>query len=343
MSENNNYYFESMPNNKGKTIPLIICIILMLFLMWLSYYKFFIYDKKGNNSGEIVGNNTNNSNKEKENKENIKEEINEEDNAVDIKKDNEEKIEDKEISDDKKDNKGSYKEIDYEIKEEKNGTLVWNYLYINDKKIGDVRAEKLEIEQYKDVLIVELIDPGPSGGHLIVTGDGKVTYFNSDLLKLEKGWVASYRESYKIDGDNIYLKEIVQFSQGHFDAECRIEDTSLLSSFEIKYEYLGNGKFSNGEMVNKKTIKDNYNGKCNHISIFTDIYTDKLCTRNNDKITCYDKTTYDKAKEKLIEIFGKNNCDSNKTKYWDMRCELDDNYCSLENNGEISCYTHYNL
>lgn len=228
-----------------------------------------------------------------------------------------------------------YSKINYEIKKEKDGEMTWKYLYVNGKKIKDTRAEELKIEQYKDVLIVELSNPGPSILTVIVDKNGKVTNLDYEL-KVEKGWVPKL-SSYRIEGNSIYVSWPIQYSQGHFDAECRIEDTSLLSSYEVKYEYMGNGKISDGEVVNKKTISDLYKNKCDKFIVFSDILTGKLCTRSNDKIKCYSDTQYNNLKDRLNEIFTEANCKNEDDAYY---CELNDNYCRLNNDG-VYCYTNY--
>ena len=130
----------------------------------------------------------------------------------------------------------------------------------------------------------------------------------------------------------------VQFSQSHTDAECRISDTSLISEYEIKYEYLGNGKISSGEIVNKKTIKDLYENSCSEVIVFKDIITDKLCSRKNNKIECYLDNTYVEVKNKLFEFYGESNC--NNKEYVNetvLHCQLGNKYCELKSNGDFWC------
>lgn len=128
-----------------------------------------------------------------------------------------------------------------------------------------------------------------------------------------------------------------------FDSECRQEDTSHTYSYEVKYEYLGSGKFSNVIVVNKKSIADL---DCSKISVFSNSEGNKLCTRNNNIVECYNYTSYSNMKSKMIELFGESNC-TNKGDSLGVEsyhCMKNKDYCDLrtDENG-IYCYTEYDI
>ena len=234
-------------------------------------------------------------------------------------------------------NQNGYEKINYEIKKEKDEEVTYEYLYVNGKKVEDMKyMNNVEVKQFKDILLVGWIGPGPSAGLSAVDNGGNVTNLNK-IIKLDKGWTIGSNK-YVIDNDIILVKHRIAFSQAFAYPECKTEDMSLLDSYEVKYEYLGNGKFSSGEVVNKKTIEDNYANKCNDFTIFKDIFTEKLCSRNNGKITCYSITGYENIKNKLFELYGENNCKDKKySNSTVLRCQISDKYCELSNDGYLHC------
>ena len=324
-NSNNNY--EPPKSNNGVKVLLVVLIILVLCLIGLTAYKMLVFDKKNDNKKDnnVVkkddNRQSNNAIEKNDNKHS--------NNAIEKNTNNNNEV------------KEDYDKINYEIKEELNvDGYSFKYLYVNDKKIEETETvESVKVEQYRDVLIVEVFYIDGNKRHLLVGNDGKVTELKDDWLKLERGW--NNAESYRLENNNIYVKVRVQFSQGYLDAECRIADTSLISEYEVKYEYLGNGKISSGEVVNKKTIKDLYENSCNDVILFFD--SGKWCTRKNNKIECYldsiyENGSYEDKKSKLIELYGESNCRNKKyVNETTFHCQIGNKYCELENNGDIQC------
>ncbi len=149
-----------------------------------------------------------------------------------------------------------YDKISYEIKEEEGSKK----LRINNKDLsfGYPLIEELKVEQFKDLLIVKVGGPGPSSDVYAVDKDGNVIKFDY-RDKERNGELFSYGpEGYRIFGDSIFVIEERQYGNGYIDWYCHYSDTSAIANYEVRYDYLGNGKFSAGEVVNEKPISEVY-------------------------------------------------------------------------------------
>lgn len=303
---NNNY--KPPRNNKSNKILLIVLIIIIIFLVGLTIYKLAIFDKK--NDTPIIN---------EDNKNEIKDNDKEEDKETENKDDNNNNKADEPIqNDDKKEPRveviktGEVDGVKYEIKDEPDryggGSL---YLYVNGVEVPGIGAKwEIEVENFKDMLLVKSTYPGPGIRIDAVNKNGEVTSLNYRRQDISAGSVSLSGSSYRIDENTIYVKELVQFSNGIFFAECQIGDTDLLASYEVKYEYLGNGKLGSGVVVNEKNIGEDLNEYCSEkgITIFEDMYNHKLCQRKNNTVKCFDTNDYESTKQKMIEMFGKENC-----------------------------------
>ena len=165
-------------------------------------------------------------------------------------------------NDNKKDNNvvenkvKEYEKINYEIKNEEETKK----LYVNDKSV-DLEyplIEDIKVEQLDDVLIVSVLGPGPSRDVYAVDKDSKVIKFDY-RNKSKDSELFSYGPSgFRIENKVLYIKDSKQYGNGYVDWYCKYNDKNAVIDYEIKYDYLGNGKFSNGTIVNEKSISEVY-------------------------------------------------------------------------------------
>ncbi len=239
-------YYKQENNNIGAKILLVIII---LFLICLTCYKFFIYDKK-----KIQIDNT------------------------DI---------------------TSYDKISYEEKEE-NGS---KKLYIGKKNVdfGYPLIEELKVEQYKDILIAKVTGPGPSRDIYAIDIDGNITKFDySDDKKSDL--YSNGPSGYRIDKDFIIIEVSKQYGNGYVDWYCHYNNKKAISNYEVQYEYLGNNKFSNGKVINEKTIEKVYIEelkKCGSKEVAEKL-EDNLYTKYLNKLSDELESKYDNTKKEYI-------------------------------------------
>lgn len=191
-------------------------------------------------------------------------------------KENKDKLPNYEVVFEKVDNGYKYKSIkkieknkvNYEIRSEVDSSTgdKWYYLYLNNKKVNDIKAYdelgKIEVKEFNDLLIVDEQNPGPSRRLLVVDKNGntceidyKVSTYNQEFI--------NHIDSYKIDGNNLYIKVNRQWGTGYIDWYCLYEDKNEVAEYEVKHEYV-NGKLENKQVLNEVTIVTKYaNEKCN--------------------------------------------------------------------------------
>lgn len=130
-------------------------------------------------------------------------------------------------------------------------------LYVNGKEITG--GFEIEVEAFKDILIVKSWWPGGAAGYNIYFAEK-----NGEATKLEykisdyddELWNAV--ESYKIENDNIYIKVKRQRGDGALNWYCWYKNKQEPVEYTIKYKYLGNSKFSNMEVVEEIPIAEKY-------------------------------------------------------------------------------------
>ena len=133
-------------------------------------------------------------------------------------------------------------------------------LYVNGKQVEEIKADSelgdIKAEEFKDALIVDETNPGPSRRLFVVDKnanaielDYKVSTYNEELI--------SFIDSYRIEGNNLYIKVNRQWGNGYIDWYCRYNDKDEIAEYEVKYEY-SNGKFIRKEVLNELSIKDKY-------------------------------------------------------------------------------------
>lgn len=133
-------------------------------------------------------------------------------------------------------------------------------LYVNGKQVEEIKADSesgdIKVEEFKDVLIVDETNPGLSRRLFIVDKNGnateldyKVSTYNEELI--------SFIDSYRIEGNNLYIKVNRQWGNGYIDWYCRYNDKDEIAEYEVKYEY-SKGKFNEKQVINEMSIKDKY-------------------------------------------------------------------------------------
>ena len=175
--------------------------------------------------------------------------------------------------------------ISYEIKTFDDIKL----LYVNGKQVEEIKANSefgdIKIEEFRDVLIVDETNPGPSRRLFVVDKnanatelDYKVSTYNEELI--------STIDSYRIEGNNLYIKANRQWGNGYIDWYCRYNDKDEIAEYEVKYEY-SNGKFSEKQVVNEISIKDKYkNEDCISDEDKKSIATEIIKTLCSDNESC---------------------------------------------------------
>lgn len=161
-----------------------------------------------------------------------------------------------------------HNKLNYEIRSEIDSSTgaKWFYLYLNDKKVNNIKAYeelgKLEVKEFKDLLIVDEMNPGPSRRLLVVDKNGNATEIDYKVSTYNAEFINSI-DSYRVEGNNLYIKVNRQWGNGYIDWYCRYEDNNEVAEYEVKYEYV-NGKLENKQVLNEITIANKYqNEKCN--------------------------------------------------------------------------------
>lgn len=146
--------------------------------------------------------------------------------------------------------------INYEIKTLDDIKL----LYLNGKQVEEIKADSelgdIKVEEFKDVLIVDETNPGPSRRLFAVDKNGNVTLLDYEVSTYSDELI-SFIDSYRIEENNLYIKVKRQWGNGYIDWYCRYNDKNEIAEYEVKYEY-SNGKFIRKEVLNEISIKDKY-------------------------------------------------------------------------------------
>ena len=146
--------------------------------------------------------------------------------------------------------------INYEIKTLDDIKL----LYLNGKQVEEIKADSelgdIKVEEFNDVLIVDETNPGHSRILFVVDKNGNVTLLDYEVSTYSDELI-SFIDSYRIEGNNLYIKVKRQWGNGYIDWYCRYNDKNEIAEYEVKYEY-SNGKFIRKEVLNEVSIKDKY-------------------------------------------------------------------------------------
>ena len=196
--------------------------------------------------------------------------------------------------------------ISYRIEEElaDYGTnLYYKHLYVNDKLVNfmdDISSVK--VQQMADILIVErslsskvlfVVDKNANVIGVFGSKHGENDK-NFELLKTK----LYYRDTYRIDGNNIYV-QTDQLGNGGADYTLchNIIDDNEIVVYEEKFTYLGNNKFSNAtvtKQVTRKQYMQEHNITCNTKELLKekDLLINKTSSiinfyKNNKKIGTY--------------------------------------------------------
>lgn len=161
-------------------------------------------------------------------------------------------------------NKGN--KIDYEIK--RVTTTVWDEynLYVNGVATEIKSYEvPLKITEFNDLLIAEGSKPGEGDIYYIVDENGKQINLNFDS-KYPNGYDEESKLINKCSIDRVFDKEIymscTRFSQGDIYYFCDLDPDDIIT-YKQKFEYLGNGKFSNGIIINEGKVSEHkFDLKC---------------------------------------------------------------------------------
>lgn len=138
-------------------------------------------------------------------------------------------------------------------------------LYVNDKKVDGIKADselgRLEVKELNDLLIVDEQNPGPSRRLLVVDKNGTVSEIDYKVSTYNAEFINTI-DSYRVDGNNLYIKVNRQWGNGYIDWYCHLENKNDIAEYEVKYEYV-NGKLANKQVLNEVTIANKYkNEKC---------------------------------------------------------------------------------
>ena len=133
-------------------------------------------------------------------------------------------------------------------------------LYVNGKQVEEIKADSelgdIKVEEFKDVFIVDETNPGPSRRLFVVYKNGNAIEFDYKVNTYNEELISTI-DSYRIEGNNLYIKVNRQWGNGYIDWYCRYNDKDEIAEYEVKYEY-SNGKFSEKQVVNEISIKDEY-------------------------------------------------------------------------------------
>ena len=141
-------------------------------------------------------------------------------------------------------------------------------LKVNEKEVFSGMFYSFELEEFKDILLINYNSPPGFGGIFAVDKDGNKFDFKCDITGNEYCTISS---KYEVVGNSIYFKVVKPLGNGAFDLHCYVEDQNSIASYTIKYDYLGNGKFKFDKILNEETYKDVYDyDTCVNIGINED-------------------------------------------------------------------------
>ena len=137
---------------------------------------------------------------------------------------------------------------------------------MNNTKVNNIKAYdelgKIEVKEFNDLLIVDEQNPGPSRRLFVVDKNGNATEIDYKVSTYNNEFINTI-DSYRIEGNNLYIKVNRQWENGYIDWYCRYEDKNEVAEYEVKYEY-SNGTLGNRQVLNEVTIANKYkNEKCN--------------------------------------------------------------------------------
>lgn len=132
-------------------------------------------------------------------------------------------------------------------------------LYVNDKKTIASAGWDWEIEEFKDVIIVSLTQPGGVKQVTAINKNGEMFDFDCNV-KVDNSNYSCNIQSYKIEDNSVYISSS-QWNglNGLFDWYCYVENKDYISKYTIKYDYIENGKFKFDKTLNEIKFKDAYN------------------------------------------------------------------------------------
>lgn len=325
-SMNNQYsnnYNNNLKSDKWKDILILILVIIVFILTALSLY--FVIDKKDND----VNSGTNN-NQKVENGNN-----NQYDNNND---------------------KQDYKNLNYKIVED-NNNVNFKHLYVNNKEVLAGIDMKVNKFNYDNIIVTMILD-----------GVNKIYFVNnlgevSDLNFLNSSKEnIKYHHSYYISENSIVVLaepglEYQTFKNNYcslyvsdaYYSSSNITRDEILESiaYKIKYEFV-DGKIDNKVVIEEKSVKEGFSiENCKSKSNFISYIDGYICVNHNDDIICFNEL--EKNKEKLENIFGRENCYIEKEKYickindaWDHNGNGMEAYLNLNTN-VVSDYIYRGL
>jgi len=141
-------------------------------------------------------------------------------------------------------------------------------LYVNNELV-DLKGSDIEVKQLNDILIVEV--SYASGTLYAIDKDANIigvfsSHNNGDIPVF--ALKANYWGTYRIEGNDIYVQTEIFGNGGPSGYLCTysMNDEDIVT-YEEKFTYLGNNKFSDAEVVNTVTRKQymqEHNISCNN-------------------------------------------------------------------------------
>lgn len=220
----------------------LLLFLIIVFLGYLTYYKFMVFDKKVPTDNKVKETEKSNENIIEPGIDNVHYA---DDDGEDI------KIDENNIEE-------TYEKIKYEIKEEycEECATNLNYLYVNGKKIESANGD-IKVNQLKDVLIVEWIGfVSYDRGVVYVSRDG-ITHKFDYLVNPYSDELPNNRFSeYKILEDGVEFE--ITRDNGFDNSTGWMCKTDEIAKYIKFYKYLGEGKFDNGTILKEITVKEIY-------------------------------------------------------------------------------------
>lgn len=237
-------------NDNDSGIPVIIMIIILMLFVFVflgNDDNLFSNDNKQENGGNIVDSNKDDKLEDSQVNKNDDNKVNEDNNIQENKND---KVQEE-------NNKLNY-EINTEV--DSSTGVKKHYLYLNGKKVYDIKADEelgsIEVKEFKDLLIVDEQNPGPSRKLFVVDKNGNSTEIDYKVSTYNTEFINTI-DSYRVKDNNLYIKVNRQWGNGYIDWYCRYEDKNEVAEYEVKYEYV-NGKLENKQVLNEVTIANKY-------------------------------------------------------------------------------------
>jgi len=147
-------------------------------------------------------------------------------------------------------------------------------LYVNNKLVdfkSEYKHTTIEVLQFSDVLIVEASNAS-STLYAVDKQANVIGVFapenNNSFQGINKIVTKEhYRDTYRVEGNNIYITTDRLSQDSHYVVCNMITNDDDIVVYEEKFTYLGNNKFGNAEIVNNITRKqymEEHNINCNN-------------------------------------------------------------------------------